>query len=176
MTPKENLRYSYTGSVLSPDFRLSNENGISISPCERVSNPDLLVGILGNNKFNHMRLLVAHRDRLPIKITDETTGQRFQLNYPGKSAFFYFYDQPDKNILSQVVEEQLQRLKDRGDHLHLSTVGWVEEAGWQVWWAPLPESNNWLHVRLVPNSIIEYNQDPTEDEAMALKEVFVRAI
>lgn len=122
-------------------------------------------------------MIPAHRDWQPITITlgAGDAAQRYSLAYAGKSAFLYFEDVPTRDIVGSLVDASMKRAKERTDHLHLSTVGWIEEAGWQVWWTPLPERNHWLHARIVPNSIAERGVVPTLDEATALRDSFIKA-
>ena len=172
------LRYEYVGGITDSLGRLSYQNGETkyLEPCGRITDPDLLIGILANNQLHAERFLLTHKDKQPIRIIIEETGRQMQIKHPGKSAFLYFEGLPTKNTLRRLVDTSLQRISERRDHLHLTTVAWVEEAGWQVWWTPLPERENWLHVRLVSNRTAERSIDPSLEETTALKEAFIKAL
>ncbi|MBI2593811.1 hypothetical protein HYW44_04185 [Candidatus Daviesbacteria bacterium] len=181
MSVDRSLRYEYWGGITDSTGRLTYRNGGRdryLFPCQRVTDPDVLVGLLAYNQMQPKRFIPTHRDWQPITITlgEGETAQKLSLAYPGKSAFLYFEGVPTQEIVGALVNASLQRVKERTDHLHLSTVGWIEEAGWQVWWTPLPERNHWLHARVVPNSVVERGQIPTLEEATALREVFIKAL
>lgn len=178
MPGERRLRYEYLGGTIDASGRLvySQDGSKHLLACQRVLDPDIQVGLLGFRRMQPKRFIPAHKDRQPIRLALGQTGQEVQLAYPGKSAFLYFDGVPTTETLGRWVNESLKRIKEDKDHLHLSTVAWIEEAGWQVWWTPLPERDQWLHVRLVPNSIVEKGIDPTLDQAAALRDVFIKAI
>jgi hypothetical protein len=151
----------------------SNESEILL-PCRRINDPNLLIGIIDNNNLNPKRLLILPKDRAPIRVTIIETGETLQIKYPGKSAFLYLDCNPSKNTVNGIVRYKLKSIPDRRDHLHLSTVEWIEESGWQAWWAPIELGGNLMHVRLIPSSIIDKQLDPTIIEASALSAAFIK--
>lgn len=175
------LRYEYRGGITDSSGILAYRNGGEgkrLFPCTRVVDPDILVGLFAYNQMDPKRFIPRHRDRQPININigEGDSAKKLTLNYPGKSAFLYFEGVPTKEIVGSLVNACLQRIRERTDHLHLSTVGWIEEAGWQVWWTPLPERNHWLHARIVANSVVERGIDPGIGDASALREAFIKAL
>ncbi len=175
----ERLRYNYADFLQSFDRRLfyDTAKSKSLTPCARIEDPDLLVGVFSASILKPARFRVrGARDRQPITLIDTTSGTVFQVTHPGKSAFIYFGQDPDKQILGDLVKQSLNRQATRDDHLHLATVGWIEESGWQAWWTPLPDSENWVHVRLIANRTIETGNDPQEEDLNALSQVFIKAL
>lgn len=57
----------------------------------------------------------------------------------------------------------------------MTDVARINEAGWRVFWAPLPHRNNPLHVRMIPDATLREGRDPTLEEARALSKVFIKA-
>jgi hypothetical protein len=180
MADIEQLKYRYHGSIVGLDGRLNYYNGDGkqkyLLPCARITDPDLLVGVIDYNQLPIKRLRPAHKDRLPIRLVIEQTGEILEVTHHGISAFLYFHGLPNREVMGVLVESGLKRLRKRTDHLHLSIVRWIEEAGWQAWWTPLPERDNWLHLRLIPNCIAEEGRNASDVEANSLKEAFVKAL
>lgn len=178
MVGERKLRYEYVGGIAVNHGALyyGADGTKSLLPCQRIVDPDIQVGILGYGRIQAQRLLPAHKDRQPIRLVLVQTGEEVSVTYPGKSAFLYFDGIPTADSLGKIVSKSLSRIREVRDHLHLSTVAWIEEAGWQVWWTPLPEREHWLHARLIPNCVVERGVDPTLDDARALKEVFIKAL
>lgn len=160
--------------IRRPDLRLQYGNGRLIHPCATITDPDLLVGVFDNNVLPGKRFLLTSKDRQSITVQHRPEGNIYRTSEPGKSAFLYFGDPPTKLARDTIVANYLKRGSTRTDHLHLATVDWIEEAGWQTIWTPLPERKHWLHVRLVSDSTILSGVDPTMEEAQRLSEAFVK--
>jgi hypothetical protein len=172
----ERINYLNCKYQIDGDFRLHYGSELqALDPCQRVTDPNIIVGIVDNSLLPAQRLLILPKDRSCVQVRIPTTGAIVQLPLQGKSASLYFDDAPMKETIHDMVRRHLHSKPDRRDHLHLSLVGWIEEAGWQVWWAPLQERNNLVHVRIIANSTAEKGEDPTIEEATKLATSFVKA-
>lgn len=145
-------------------------------PCAKIDNPDLTVGILGFNSLNPERFSLSPKDKQPIHLTITNSGQAHVLRYPGKSAFLCVPNSKERDPLCTIVEQHMDRPINRNDHLHQTTVGLIEKAGWQTIWAPLPSRNSWSHVRLVAFSVLNGSNKPSEQEMQALCNVLIKIV
>jgi hypothetical protein len=169
-------RYTFRDTLSPAQSRLRYGDGESqtLIPCARVGDPDLQVGVLSlkNLKPDRFRVRGA-RDRQPIVLFDSLTQQQLTLSHPGKSAFLQLEVNAVPN-LHEIVQRSMNRPATRHDHLHVATVGALDEAGWQTWWTPLPSRDNPLHVRLISDRTVDHGSDPTEADRLVLAAAFER--
>lgn len=166
-----NLRHAYIDQFDGGIELRYGESGVA-KPCDRLMDPQLMIGVISNGRINPKRFLIDGIDTQPIMICDTTNSSIVKMRYPGKSAFLYFHNEADRRVVGELVEITLAREPDRRDKLHVASVQNIEEAGWQAWWTPLPSRKNWLHVRLVPNCEIEEGRKPNLEEVQLLQQVF----
>lgn len=145
-------------------FELSYSGG-SLEPGKVINDSSLNIGVVSNGIVHPHNLCLRDRDFNPIEIGDEEGRLIYKLDYPGKSGVVLFENSINRRIVGNVVTQSLNRPVDRRDKLHVATVGIIENAGWRVYWAPLPGSI--LHVRIVPNSALS-GYYFSEEEAEAL--------
>ncbi len=148
-----------------------------VLPCQRITDPELLVGLLAYNHIHPPRFMLKPKDKAPVKVVlgEGEQAETYVAEYPGKSAFLYLLGEPTRETVEAIVGESMRRPRERTDHLHLATVARIEEAGWQVWWAPLPERGHWMHVRIVPGTYIKKGVYPSLEDAEKLRGAFVKA-
>lgn len=201
MSERGLLRYQYRGEVFggklvyrkSPQDTASTQcvidSGVAagffslpqtqteVLPCQRITDPELLVGLLAYNQIHPPRFMLKPKDKAPVKVVlgDGEQTKTYVAQYPGKSAFLYLLGEPTRETVEAIVSESMRRPRERTDHLHLATVAGIEEAGWQVWWAPLPERGHWMHVRIVPGTYIKRGVYPSLEDAEKLRGAFVKA-
>ena len=173
----ERLRYGHVSVILDKaELVYGPEKSRKLIPCERILDPDLRVGILSANNLLAPRFLLTPKDKQSITLLAPDSGTVFRIALPGKSAFLYFGENPDKNTVIDLVQFNMKRDMKRDDHLHLTTVKAIEQAGWEAWWTPLPDRDNWLHVRLVSNRTTIKGELPELTEAKSLCAAFKKAI
>lgn len=117
-------------------FRLSAEHGIDSSfhlfyghqmehkllPCSEILDQDLHIGVIGNNTVKPDRLRLLEKDRGKIQVTIPQTGEVVELLFPGKSGIIIL--NPDgcgKSEVSDIVQNDMNAVFDRRDHLHVAT-------------------------------------------------------
>ena len=146
-------------------------------PCEKIGIPELNIGLLGGNNLHARHFELRRTDHTPILLYDRYGQIIYRLTHPGKSGFVYLGDEkPDKTILNDLTPDVISRDPTRHDRLHLTTVGKLQESGWSAWWAPLRETKNWLHVRIVGEAAISERRTPNLEELSALCGAFARVI
>lgn len=153
-------------------FRLHFQNGTLLEPCEPITQSDLQIAIVDNNCLNPKRLLLVQKDKESICVTIPETQEEKIMRYPGKSAFLFLEKGNAGTAVSDFVKRLVGGHPDRRDHLHITTVGQIKEAGWQVWWVPLQMRGNLTHVRMICDSTISSGQEPTLENAIRLANVF----
>lgn len=171
----DKLKYGYKDHLIGKDHRLHYGKGFSKSliPCQRVADGNLVVGILNTgNNLKAERFCLAGKDRQPISLQIDE-GEGYDLTYPGKSALLVF-DQYERVKMGEFILATFARNINRNDHLFVATVDLIEEAGWSIYWTPLPERESWLHTRIVPQCYSHQGKDPGEEEMKALQSVFVK--
>lgn len=164
-------------------FRLSNVHGIDnylqlyygsqlekrLQPCAEIKDRGMLVGIVGNGSVRPDQLLLTDRDREPILVTIPETGETCKVYMPGKSGIIILNPSKcGKDELKDIVNNHLGGQYDRHDHLHAATIGNINEAGWNVYWAPLQLERKILHTRLIAKRTVELGLDPSEEDVTAL--------
>lgn len=153
-------------------FELRYAEGRVIGLCERIADSDMVVGLLSNGTVRPERLMIKGEDNSPIVYFDDSGNVVASLACPGKSAFLYFEDSVDRHVVGKLTQIALRREPDRRDKLHVATVGDINSSDWQVWWTPLPSRENYIHVRLVPNCVVDEGRKPKMEEAERLAGVF----
>lgn len=158
-------------------FMTEQQTERQVLPCQRITDPELLVGLLAYNQTHPPRFMLKPKDKAPVKVVlgEGEQTETYVAEYPGKSAFLYLLGEPTRETVEAIVSESMRRPRERTDHLHLATVAGIEEVGWQVWWVPLPERDNWMHVRIVPGTYIERGVYPSLEDAARLRQAFIRA-
>lgn len=158
--------------TLDEYFVLRFEGGEQLHPCQEIQYPALQVCIVDNKRINPRRLLIiAGKDDQQINVTTHD-GYCHTLNYPGKSAFLDAHKFSFEREVQQFMNKLLHVPSDRRDHLHISTVGAINNVGWRVYWAPLQMTGKLFHVRLVCQSTIDGCGNPSIDDAERLASAF----
>lgn len=160
------------GCDLDGNFRLYLR-GARLEPCARIEQPDITVGIVDNRTLNPRRLMLVEKDQKPLIVTIPDTQEVQLLPHPGKSAFLVLDEKITKERVHRMVREAMDGEPDRRDHLHTASVRCIEEAGWQVWWAPLPMTGRVTHVRLVANATL-WEDGVSLEDAELLAAAFMR--
>ncbi len=166
-------------SVPDKNFHLSYgaSKDKMLVPCEPITDELICLGIIGNGIVHAAKLLLLPKDRAPIHVQNPTTNEIYSLTYPGKSAILGLDPNIcDKEILNLIVKGQLGTEPDRRDHLHISSVAKIMNAGWVAFWAPLQLEHKIAHARLVAKRTIDYAEDPTLEDAQKLANVFEKKI
>ncbi len=144
-----------------------------LTPCVPVDDPNMQVGLLSHRVLHPGRLKLSPSDRYPIVLTVEDSGEIYRVDYPGKSAFLYL--EPDLDV-GDFVAQSFGRKPKPEDRLCLARVGDIASHGWQTFWTPLPDRENWAHVRLVANRTIDDGSNPTVEDTRNLANVFLRVL
>lgn len=144
-------------------------------PFQEIFDTSMQLGIVSNSCVSPRRLLLLEKDRLPLRITIPETGNDIFFPFAGKSAFIMLEKKGDpKSYVTTIVKSLLNGEPDRRDHLHAATVGKIRETGWVPFWAPLQLQRNALHVRMVAERTLNAHEDPTEEDALRLAQVFTK--
>lgn len=144
-----------------------------LNPCEQITDGGMQLGIIDNKRINPQRLMLVPKDREVVRVTIPETGEDIELTFPGKSAIICMIEEdcgPD--LVREIVTNQLSGQPDRRDHLHMTTVGAAQEAGWVAYWAPLQLERKILHARLVVERTIRSGEEPTIEDAKRLANAF----
>ncbi len=170
------LEYGYRDRISRNDHKNFLPAELAhLIPCTQITDPTLSIGIVSNGTVQPRRFSLTSKDRQPIILTGDSE-RVFEMRLAGKSAFLYVENaEPGKDVLSGLVGQSFNREPTRDDHLHLALIGDIHAAGWQVWWTPLPDRNNWTHVRLVANRTEKEGLSPTVEDGQSLAQVFSKA-
>jgi hypothetical protein len=138
---KETINYLSCNIQIDEIGRLCYGEGAAkfLYPCQKITDPNIVVAMIDNNSLPAQRLLLQQKDRTVIRVKNPISDEILVLKLPGKSASLYFDDCPNRKTVISIVKDHLRSEPDRRDHIFLSCVSLIEEAGWQAWWAPLQE-------------------------------------
>jgi len=121
--------------------------------------------------------LLLPKDRESIKITKLDDNISCAILHPGKSAKICFTPKGcGPEIVKDFVTKDIAGNYDRRDHLHISTVAKIKDAGWTPVWAPLQLLGRILHVRMIAQRTIESGHDPILEDAVNLSRAFTLEI
>ncbi|OGM32492.1 hypothetical protein A2803_03430 [Candidatus Woesebacteria bacterium RIFCSPHIGHO2_01_FULL_44_21] len=170
-------------------FRLPGDEGIydfsrldygegfqkTLLPCEVIRDEELCLGIIGNSCLRPDKLHLNERDKNPVVVSIQSTGEIKRLDLPGKSAEIIFDpDSCGKHTAREIVSTTMGGRPDRRDNLYTATVGQINSAGWVAFWAPIQLEYKTRHARIVANTTINYNIDPTESDLANLASVLTK--
>lgn len=154
-------------------FRYGPNYESAINPCVPIEDKSICIGRLDNKNLKVRKFLIVDVDRVPVKVVALATGDTIELNYPGKSTFILVKPNAcDRMFIHNTAREAFKREADRSDHVHVATVGAIEEAGWIAFYAPLQLNRLLDHVRVVSQRTILTGEEPTEDDAKRLMSAF----
>lgn len=144
-----------------------------LTPCEEILDPDLCIGVIANGVLNPNNFEIRNRDRQVIKVSTQYSDEISVLTWPGKSGILLFDPQNcGPGVLKEIVTMELDSQYNRRHHLHISNVSKINTAGWRVFWAPLQLEGKVPHVRMVAESTLNSDKDPTEADRISLTQAF----
>jgi len=144
-----------------------------LEPARPITDPNLVIGRIGQQNVLPNHLLFNRSDFLPTEIVDEE-GSPISLIPPGLSAFLFFQSQQEGNDIKTIKDMH------RKSRIHIAQVRDITKAGWTVYHAPLINHLRGfqfaVHVIITPNSLQNSSsgQEATAEEREALARVFVR--
>lgn len=118
--------------------------------------------------------MILDKDRETITVFNPKSGKEISLKYPGKSSFIHNEECGCKIDAQGIIRRNTEMVPDRRDHLFVATIGQIEDAGWQVWWAPLQLRGLAMHCRIIPEVTIMEKRDPAIEEASRLAKIFIK--
>jgi hypothetical protein len=144
-----------------------------IEPCSPIEDNSLCIGRLDNSNLQLHRFSIEEYDRKPIMVIARATGETCELRLQGKSTFILLEPSAcNKMFIKQAAKDIFDKESDRHDHVHVASVGHIEEAGWKAYYAPLQLEHLFDHVRLVAQRTIETGEDPDTEDILNLISVF----
>lgn len=158
-------------------YQLHYQDGDSktevLRPGEIITDPDLEICIIGNRSLRPDHLLLRDSDREPIEILIPDKDETVIINQPGKSGMFLLHKSGlnGRQRMENAVLMALNRNPKRQDNGHVATVREINQAGWEIVWAPLQNKNLFNHVRLMPVDESGRYFEPTLKECEQLKAV-----